>query len=286
MQQPEDDWLYEISPKRKIIDLNFKEIWAYRDLLILFVKRDIVTVYKQTILGPLWYFIQPLFTSIIFTLVFNNIANIPTGNVPPFLFNLAGITAWNYFNQSLTQTSGTFRSNAGIFGKVYFPRVIMPLKTVIAGLFKFGIQLSIFVVFYGYFLLKGYHLQPNINLLLLPVYVLMMALLGLGAGMIISSFTTKYRDLSVLVGFATSLLMYISAVPYPLSEVSEKIPELAWLVNYNPLAQIIEGFRYMLLDTGMFSWSGFFYTLGFSVLLFLIGLIVFNRTEKNFIDTV
>ena len=153
-------------------------------------------------------------------------------------------------------------------------------------MFKFGIQLSIFVVFYGYFLLKGYHLQPNINLLLLPVYVLMMALLGLGAGMIISSFTTKYRDLSVLVGFATSLLMYISAVPYPLSEVSEKIPELAWLVNYNPLAQIIEGFRYMLLDTGMFSWSGFFYTLGFSVLLFLIGLIVFNRTEKNFIDTV
>ena len=286
MQQPEDDWLYEISPKRKIIDLNFKEIWAYRDLLILFVKRDIVTVYKQTILGPLWYFIQPLFTSIIFTLVFNNIANIPTGNVPPFLFNLAGITAWNYFNQSLTQTSGTFRSNAGIFGKVYFPRVIMPLKTVIAGLFKFGIQLSIFVVFYGYFLFRGYHLQPNMNLLLLPVYVLMMALLGLGAGMIISSFTTKYRDLSVLVGFATSLLMYISAVPYPLSEVSEKIPELAWLVNYNPLAQIIEGFRYMLLDTGMFSWSGFFYTLGFSVLLFLIGLIVFNRTEKNFIDTV
>lgn len=286
MQQPEDDWLYEISPKRKIIDLNFKEIWAYRDLLILFVKRDIVTVYKQTILGPLWYFIQPLFTSIIFTLVFNNIANIPTGNVPPFLFNLAAITAWNYFNQSLTQTSGTFRSNAGIFGKVYFPRVIMPLKTVIAGLFKFGIQLSIFVVFYGYFLLKGYNLQPNINLLLLPVYVIMMALLGLGAGMIISSFTTKYRDLSVLVGFATSLLMYISAVPYPLSEVSEKIPELAWLVNYNPLAQIIEGFRYMLLDTGMFSWSGFFYTLGFSVLLFLIGLIVFNRTEKNFIDTV
>lgn len=286
MQQPEDDWLYEISPKRKIIDLNFKEIWEYRDLLILFVKRDIVTVYKQTILGPLWYFIQPLFTSIIFTLVFNNIANIPTGNVPPFLFNLAAITAWNFFNQSLTQTSGTFRSNAGIFGKVYFPRVIMPLKTVIAGLFKFGIQLSIFVVFYGYFLLKGYHLQPNINLLLLPVYLLMMALLGLGAGMIISSFTTKYRDLSVLVGFATSLLMYISAVPYPLSEVSEKIPELAWLVNYNPLAQIIEGFRYMLLDTGIFSSSGFFYTLVFSVLLFLIGLIVFNRTEKNFIDTV
>ncbi|MBZ9632347.1 ABC transporter permease [Salegentibacter sp. LM13S] len=282
----EKEWLYEISPKRKFIDLNFKEIWDYRDLLILFVKRDIVTVYKQTILGPLWYFIQPLFTSVIFTLVFNNIANIPTGNVPPFLFNLAGITAWNYFNQSLTKTSNTFTANAGIFGKVYFPRAIMPLKTVISGLFKFGIQLSILIVFYFYFLLQGYDLQPNTNLLLFPVYVLMMALLGLGAGMTISAFTTKYRDLTVMVGFATSLLMYISAVPYPLSEVSEKIPSLAWLVNYNPLAQIIEGFRYMILDTGIFNWSGFFYTLAFSIILFLVGLIVFNRTEKNFIDTV
>lgn len=281
-----NEWLYEISPKRKLIDLNFKEIWDYRDLLILFVKRDIVTVYKQTILGPLWYFIQPLFTSVIFTLVFNNIANIPTGNVPPFLFNLAGITAWNYFNQSLTQTSNTFRANAGIFGKVYFPRVIMPLKTVISGLFKFGIQLLILVIFYFYFLYQGYDLSPNSNLLLFPVYVLMMALLGLGAGMIISAFTTKYRDLSVILGFATSLLMYISAVPYPLSEVSEKIPQLAWLVNYNPLAQIIEGFRYMILDTGIFTWTGFAYTLGVSIVLFLIGLIVFNRTEKNFIDTV
>ena len=281
-----NDWLYEISPKRKLIDLNFEEIWQYRDLLILFVKRDIVTVYKQTILGPLWFFIQPLFTSVIFTLVFNSIANIPTGNVPPFLFNLAGITAWNYFNESLTKTSNTFTANAGIFGKVYFPRVIMPLKTVISGLFKFGIQLLILIVFYFYFFIKGYDLSPNSNLMLFPVYVLMMALLGLGAGMIISAFTSKYRDLTVMVGFATSLLMYISAVPYPLSEVSEKIPQLAWLVNYNPLAQIIEGIRYMILDTGIFSWSGFFYTLAFSMSLFLIGLIVFNKTEKNFIDTV
>lgn len=280
------DWLYEITPKRKLIELNFKEIWQYRDLLVLFVKRDIVTVYKQTILGPLWYFIQPLFTAVIFTLIFNNIADIPTGNVPPFLFNLAGITAWNYFNQSLTQTSNTFTANAGIFGKVYFPRVIMPLKTVIAGLFKFGIQLGIFIIFYLYFIFQGYDLQPNFNLLLFPVYVLMMALLGLGAGMIISAFTSKYRDLTVMVGFATSLLMYISAVPYPLGEVSVKIPSLAWLVKYNPLAQIIEGFRYMVLDIGIFSWNGFFYTLGISIILFLFGLIVFNRTEKNFIDTV
>mgnify|MGYP003113532776 CR=1 FL=1 len=286
MNSEKDTWLYEITPKRKLIELNFKEIWDYRDLLILFVKRDIVTVYKQTILGPLWYFIQPLFTSVIFTLVFNNIANIPTGNVPPFLFNLAGITAWNYFNQSLTKTSNTFTANAGIFGKVYFPRAIMPLKTVISGLFKFGIQLSILIVFYFYFLLQGYDLQPNTNLLLFPVYVLMMALLGLGAGMTISALTTKYRDLTVMVGFATSLLMYISAVPYPLSEVSEKIPSLDWLVKYNPMAQIIEGFRYMILDTGIFTWSGFSYTLAFSIIIFLIGLIVFNRTEKNFIDTV
>ncbi|SHG44214.1 lipopolysaccharide transport system permease protein [Salegentibacter echinorum] len=282
----ERDWLYEITPKRKLIDLNFKEIWRYRDLLVLFVKRDIVTVYKQTILGPLWYFIQPLFTSIIFTLVFNNIASIPTGNVPAFLFNLTGITAWNYFNQCLTGTSNTFTANAGIFGKVYFPRVIMPLKTVISNLFKFGIQLLILIVFYCYFLFRGAEISPNTNLLLFPVYVLMMALLGLGAGMTISALTTKYRDLTVLVGFATSLLMYVSAVPYPLSEVSEKMPDLAWLVKYNPLTQIIEGFRYMVLDTGSFSWLGFVYTLIVSIVLFLLGLIIFNRTEKNFIDTV
>ena len=255
-------------------------------MLILFVKRDIVTVYKQTILGPLWYFIQPLFTSIIFTLVFNNIASIPTGNVPSFLFNLTGITAWNYFNQCLSGTSNTFTANAGIFGKVYFPRVIMPLKTVISNLFKFGIQLLILIIFYLYFLFNGAEISPNANLILFPVYVLMMALLGLGAGMTISALTTKYRDLTVLVGFATTLLMYISAVPYPLSEVSEKMPEYAWLVKYNPLTQIIEGFRYMVLDTGTFTWPGFFYTLGVSVGLFLLGLIIFNRTEKNFIDTV
>jgi len=282
----DDKWLYEITPDRKLLDLKLKEVWRYRDLLFLFVKRDIVTVYKQTVLGPLWYFIQPLFTAVVFTLVFNNIAKIPTGNIPPFLFNLTGITAWNYFSQSLTQTSNSFTANAGIFGKVYFPRVIMPIKTIISGLFKFGIQLLILLIFYTYFIFQGYNLLPNSHLLLFPVYVLMMALLGLGAGMIISAFTTKYRDLTVMVGFATSLLMYISAVPYPLSEVSEKIPQLSWVVKYNPIAHIIEGFRYMILDTGIFSWSGFFYTGIISVVLFFCGLVVFNKTEKNFIDTV
>jgi lipopolysaccharide transport system permease protein len=282
----EKDWLFEITPEKKLIDLNFNEVWRYRDLLILFVKRDIITVYKQTILGPLWYFIQPLFTSVIFTIVFNNIASIPTGAVPPFLFNLTGITAWNYFSQCFTGTSNTFGQNAGIFGKVYFPRVIMPLKTVISNLFKFGIQFSILIIFYFYFLFKGFDISPNANLLLFPVYILMMGLMGLGAGMTISSLTTKYRDLTVLVGFATTLLMYISAVPYPLSQVSEKLPDLDWIVKYNPLTQIIEGFRYMILDTGTFTWIGFFYTLIFSTGLFLFGLIIFNRTEKNFIDTI
>ena len=286
MTGKDQDWLYEITPKRKLIDLNFEEIWRYKDLLILFVKRNIVTVYKQTILGPLWYFIQPLFTAVTFTLVFNNIANIPTGNVPPFLFNLTGITAWNYFSQCFTGTSSTFTANAGIFGKVYFPRVIMPISNVITNLFKFGIQLLILSIAYFYLVWKGTEISPNLNLLLFPVYVLMMALLGLGLGMIISAFTTKYRDLNVLVGFATSLLIYFSAVPYPLSEVSKNLPGWDWLVKYNPLTQIIEGFRYMILDTGIFTWNGFFYTLFISTGLFLLGLIIFNRTEKNFIDTV
>ncbi|TQI71557.1 lipopolysaccharide transport system permease protein [Gramella sp. Hel_I_59] len=284
--EKDQNWLYEISPKRKLIDLNFKEIWNYRDLLILFVKRNIVTVYKQTILGPLWYFIQPIFTALTFTLVFNNIANIPTGTVPAFLFNLTGITAWNYFSQCFVGTSNTFRANAGIFGKVYFPRVIMPLSNVITNLFKFGIQLGILLITYLYVIWNGADVHPNYNLILLPVYILMMAMLGLGMGMIISAFTTKYRDLTILVGFATSLLVYISAVPYPLSEVSNKMPDYAWIVKYNPLTQIIEGFRYMILDTGTFTLVGLIYTFSISVLLFIFGLIIFNRTEKNFIDTV
>ncbi len=282
-----DTWLYEISSERKPFDLNLKEVWRYRDLLQLFVKRDITTVYKQTILGPLWYFIQPLFTSIIFTLVFNNLGAISTGNIPPFLFNLAGITAWNYFTACFTGTSNTFRSNAGIFGKVYFPRIIMPISITISNLLKFGIQLLIFIIFYIYYVSQGYALSPNLHLLMFPVYIIMMALLGLGLGMTISSMTTKYRDLSILVGFAVSLLMYVSAVPYPLSEARKKLPGyVADLVAYNPLTQIIEGFRYMLLSTGSFSWVGFFYTVGISVFLFLIGLVIFNRTEKSFIDTV
>ena len=281
-----EEWLYEISPRRKLIDLNFKEIWHYRDLLFLFVKRNIITVYKQTILGPLWYLIQPLFTAFTFTLVFNNIANISTGKVPAFLFNMAGITAWNYFSQCFTLTSNTFSSNAGIFSKVYFPRVIVPLSSTISNLIKYGIQLLILAIFYIIYNLKGAEVYPNNNLLLFPIYVIILALIGLGFGMVISAFTTKYRDLNVLVGFATSLLVYISAVPYSLEEAQNKMSDFIWLIKLNPLTYVIEGFRYMLFDEGYFTWFSFSCTLLFSVVIFLIGLIIFNRTEKNFIDTV
>ncbi|AZQ43863.1 ABC transporter permease [Nonlabens ponticola] len=286
----QEEWLYEIKPKTALIRLNFQEIWRYRDLLILFVKRDIITVYKQTILGPLWYLIQPLFTSVIFTLVFNGFGNIDTGGVNPFLFNLAGITIWNYFRDCLNGTSNTFVQNAGIFGKVYFPRVIVPMSVTVSNVFKLGIQVLIFVVFYIYFAFKGGAGSPNEALVLFPVYVVVMALIGLGAGMIISSATTKYRDLTVLVGFGVQLLMYISAVPYSLQEIQasdkEWVQKALPIIEWNPLTQVIEGFRYMTIGVGSFDMGMLVYTCGIGVVVFLLGLIVFNRTERSFIDTV
>ena len=236
------------------------------------------------------YFIQPLFTTLTFTLIFNNLANIPTGNgVPSFLFNLAGISCWDYFSTCLTGTSNTFKANQGIFGKVYFPRVITPLSVVISNLVKFGIRLLVFICFYVYFVFfteAAYNAKPTIYLLLLPILIILMALLGLGFGMVISSLTTKYRDLTYLLGFGVQLLMYGSAVMYPLSYFKEKLPEYSWLVEYNPMTTFIELFRYMTLGIGEFSMSSFIYATIISVSFFLIGLIVFNRTEKNFIDTV
>lgn len=286
----ENQWLYTISSKKKLIDLNFNEIWRYRDLLFLFVKRDIVTVYKQTILGPLWYIIQPLFTSVIFTLIFNNLANIPTGNgVPAFLFNLAGITSWNYFKECLTGTSNTFTSNQNIFGKVYFPRVIMPMSLVFSNLLKLVIQLLVFIAFYIYyvfFTLEASQVSPQKAIVFLPFLIVLMGILGLGLGMIISSMTTKYRDLTFLVTFGVQLLMYGSAVMYPISYFKEKLPEYAWLVEYNPIAVIVEAFRNMMLNTGNVQISDMIYVTVISVIVFILGLIVFNRTEKSFIDTV
>jgi len=283
---PNDEWLYTISSKNKLIDLNFKEIWQYRDLLVLFVKRDITTVYKQTILGPLWYLIQPLFTALTFTLIFNNMANISTGSVPPFLFNLAGISIWNYFRSCLTATSDTFTSNAGIFSKVYFPRLISPLSVVISNLIKFGIQLLIFIGFYVYYYTQGADVSLNRTLVFFPFLVILMGLLGLGMGMIISSMVTKYRDLKYLVSFGVQLLMYTSAVMYPLGLMREKLPEFAWLVEYNPLAYIIEAVRYMLLSTGEFSVNGLVFTVVTTFVILFFGIVIFNRTERHFIDTV
>ncbi|KAF2334173.1 ABC transporter permease [Flavobacterium ginsenosidimutans] len=281
-----NDWLFEITPKNKFFTLNFKEIWHYRDLLMLFVKRDIITVYKQTVLGPLWYLIQPLFTSITFTIIFNNVAGIKTGSIPPFLFNLAGIMVWNYFTSCLNGTSDTFKSNAAIFGKVYFPRIITPLSIVISNLIKFGIQFFIFVVFYIFFYWQGADLSLNGSLLFFPILIAFMGILGLGLGMMISSMVTKYRDLNNLVGFGIQLLMYISAVMYPMDLIKEKLPKLGWVVEYNPLAYVIETSRYMLLNIGSISILGLGYTMTLTIAVFFVGLLVFNRTEKSFIDTV
>lgn len=282
----EEDWLFEITPKDKFFSLHLNEVWQYRDLLLLFVKRDVVTVYKQTVLGPLWYLIQPLFTSITFTIIFNTVAGIETGTVPPFLFNLAGITVWNYFTACLNGTSNTFASNAGIFGKVYFPRIIMPLSVVISNLLKFGIQFFIFIAFYLYFYYNGAAISLNPLVVFFPLLVLFMGILGLAMGMIISSLVTKYRDFSYLIGFGVQLLMYLSAVVYPMALIQEKMPRYAWLIHYNPLAYIIETTRYLLLNIGQVSIPGLVYTFVLILLLFFIGLLIFNRTEKNFIDTV
>jgi len=280
----EQKWLFVISPKTKLIDLNLKEVWQYRDLLMLFVKRDVITLYKQTILGPLWYLIQPLFTSVIFTLVFNNVAGIETGGIPPFLFNLAGITIWNYFKECLTATSDTFKKNEQIFGKVYFPRIIMPMSIVVSNLLKFGIQILVFTGFYIYFLAIGHDLMLSKYIYLFPILVLCMGMLGLGLGMIISSMVTKYRDLSFLVSFGVQLLMYISLVVLPLSLFQEKGFE--WAVKYNPMAYIVETGRFMLLNEGNVSLFGILYTTIFSIVVLLVGAIIFNRTEKSFIDTI
>lgn len=277
---------WTIEAKSSLLDLKLNEVWAYRDLLILLVRRDFVSFYKQTILGPLWFFIQPLFTTIIFTFIFGNLAGISTDGLPKPLFYMAGITAWNYFADCLTKTSSVFRDNAGIFGKVYFPRLIMPLSIVVSNLVRFGVQMLLFLVLMAYYYFTGASFNISWAISLFPVIVLLMALLGLGTGMIISAMTTKYRDLAFLIGFGVQLLMYATTVIYPLSEAIKKYPTYAWIIKYNPMTPIIETFRYGFLGEGSFSWFSLAYAMIVTLILLIVGTIIFNKVERNFVDTV
>lgn len=266
-----------------MFDLRLGELWEYRDLVMLFVWRDFVAIYKQTILGPLWHLIQPLLTTIVFTVIFGNLAKLPTDGQPPFLFYLCGVTIWNYFSQCLGKTSNTFVGNAAIFGKVYFPRMTVPVANVISGLLSFGIQFALFLAVYIYFFARGSDLHPNLWLLGIPVFVLIMAILSLGVGIIISSLTTKYRDLTFLVSFGVQLFMYATPVIYPLSSIP---PKYQWLMNLNPVAPLVEGFRYAFMGTGTFSAGTLLYSAIFSLVIFIVGLALFHRVEKTFMDTV
>jgi lipopolysaccharide transport system permease protein len=281
-----EEWDLEIKPANKLLDFKLKELWHYRDLLILLVRRDFVSFYKQTILGPLWFFIQPLFTTIIFTFVFGNLAQISTDGLPGPLFYMAGITAWNYFADCLTKTSTVFTSNAGIFGKVYFPRLIMPLSIVLSNLIRFGVQMALFIFFMIYYALQGANFSPNWYILLFPYLLLLMAMLGLGLGMIISALTTKYRDLSFLIGFGIQLLMYGTTVIYPLSTVQEKYPKYEYLIAFNPMTAIIETFRFGFLGEGAFSWAYLSICSMVTFVIMVTGVVIFNKVERNFIDTV
>jgi len=281
-----EEYNWTIEAKTSLFDLKLNEVWAYRDLLVLLVRRDFVSFYKQTILGPLWFFIQPLFTTIIFTFIFGNLAGISTDGLPKPLFYMAGITAWNYFADCLTKTSTVFRDNAGIFGKVYFPRLIMPLSIVVSNLVRFGVQMFLFLILMGYYYLTGAHFHITSAILLFPIVIILMALLGLGTGMIISAMTNKYRDLAFLVGFGVQLLMYATTVIYPLSEAINKYPEYAWVIEYNPMTPILETFRYGFLGEGSFSWGHLGFATGVTVALLLFGIVIFNKVERNFVDTV
>lgn len=272
-----------IEPKKSLFDLKLNEIWNYRDLLFLFVKRDITVVYKQTIFGPLWFFIQPILTTIMFLIVFSGIAGISTEDIPPIVFYLAGITIWNYFAESLRLTSDTFVKNAPIFGKVYFPRVVIPLSVVLSNLVKFLIQFFLFMVVYLFYYISNNNLHPNLTIFLLPIYILIIALLALGFGLTISALTTKYRDLTFLIQFGIQLWMYATPVIYPASEIPEKYNVYVML---NPVAPIVESFKFSFTGSGIFSVPNLLYSSIFAIVFFFIGLAIFNRTEKNFMDTV
>jgi lipopolysaccharide transport system permease protein len=280
----EEQWDLIIRPKSKLLDVNLKEVWQYRDLMWMFIKRDFAAQYKQTILGPLWHFIQPLFTTLIFVVVFSQIAAISTDGLPPLLFYLSGITIWNYFSSCLIATSGTFVSNAYIFGKVYFPRLVMPISVVLSNMVKFGIQLLLLLGVMVWYAIDGVSFQLSTNLLYIPLLLLMMAGMGLGLGIIISSLTTKYRDFTVLVTFGVQLLMYATPVVYPMSVVENM--QLKFWLSLNPLVPVIEAFRYALLGVGSFESLQLLYSAVFICIVLVLGLLMFGKVEKTFMDTV
>ena len=272
-----------IKPQSHWYDLRIKEIFKYKDLLFLSVKRDFVSIYKQTILGPLWFFIQPIITAITFTVIFENLAKISTDGLPQILFYMCGITLWNYFSDTLTKTADTFSANANIFGKVYFPRMIMPLSVVVSNLIKLGVQFSLFIAVWIYYLIQTNQVHPNSTMLLVPFLIILIGFMALSFGIIISSLTTKYRDLKFLVTFGVQLMMYASPIVYPLSIVPEKYK---WIILANPVTSVIETFKYAFLGVGEFNWIHLGYSFGFTTILFLISLIIFHRVEKTFMDTV
>jgi len=279
----ENSWDLIIHPRRNLFDLRLKELWQYRDLTYLFVRRDFVSAYKQTILGPLWYLIQPLLTTIIFTFIFGNVAQLPTDGLPPFLFYMSGTVIWSYFADCLTKTSNTFIQNAHLFGKVYFPRMAVPVSILISNLITFAIQFVFFLAFMGYFALRGIQFHPNLWILTSPLLILIMAGIGLGFGIIVSAMTTKYRDLRFLVTFGVQLLMYATPVIYPSSTIPE---QFAWIIKLNPMTPIIEAFRYAFLGAGSANWRSVAYSFGFMVVVVIMGSVIFNKVEATFMDTV
>jgi len=272
-----------IKPKTKLLEINLKELIRYKDLIFMFVKRNFTSQYKQTILGPLWFIINPLLTTLMFTFVFGGIANISTDGVPQFAFYMAGNTMWSYFATCITATSTTFTANSAIFGKVYFPRLTMPIATVIFSAISFFVQLAMLVCLVLYYFVTSASVAPNINLLMLPVWIIQLAMLGLGFGIIISSLTTKYRDLAILVTFGVQLWMYISPVVYPVSNLSGKIKTLLLL---NPVSPIINNFRYAFLGSGNMEWGYWYISLITTVVVLAVGVVLFNKVEKTFMDTV
>jgi lipopolysaccharide transport system permease protein len=272
-----------IKPKSSLLEIDFKELWRNKDLFSMFVKRNIVTQYKQTILGPTWFFIQPALTTIMYMVVFGGIAGIPTDGLPQPMFYLAGIVCWQYFADCLTKTSSTFIDNQNIFGKGYFPRLIVPLSTVASNLVRMFIQFLLFVAVYVFYLIKGVHVEPNIYILLVPVLIIMLAGLSLGFGIIISSLTTKYRDLTILFNFIVQLWMYATPIIYPLSTMS---PDRQWIMALNPLTSIIEAFKYGTMGVGTFNWAQLAYSFGFMVVLLAVGIVIFNKVQRTFMDTI